>query len=333
MSEEKLTELRNVNIVLGAYGSIEDCVGVVEPNGITQPPEGGIFTKYMGCNYLFKGYPDSRKIEAIRTSKKILSVVPRFLARKPTNLILLWILPLVFLFPKSWKKKLFIEACDCFFSIAYYFLFNIIPPPEKYCVSVREIYRALTVVFDERIKDDLMMEMATKWRDTVCMTNEYDFAYRARKQNVLPEINIEALKKNPIKELNRVFDILIRREPAGGIRRKWIRFKIAILFYLRLNKGAREFVVRFLTEIDYKKIKMDDADWYYCLRRPEFNFSDISFEDRMKQVKIMDEKVGNKIPKVTFREGIPPGTMPVEATPVIASPREATPEEKVNLKV
>ena len=112
----------------------------------------------------------------------------------------------------------------------------------------------------------------------------------------------KALKKNPAEEVERLFMGIAERErPVGeGMCKKWETFAHASYAILKSNKEIEEIAVKILMEIDLEKIKMDEADWYYCLNRSDFVYGDVSYEDRMKAKVIMDKRAGNNIPKIKF---------------------------------
>jgi len=61
-------------------------------------------------------------------------------------------------------------------------------------------------------------------------------------------------------------------------------------------------MMRFLLELDYGKIKTDEADWYFCLKRKDYNFKGVLYEGRLIEKERIDREKGHKIPKVIFDE-------------------------------
>ena len=276
---------QKVKVVYGAFGmgNPKDCTGIVED--IIEPKEGGIFTKYVGCNYLYKGYPKRDIIDDLSIPKKN---IKEFVG-SPDQLL-------------SGKQSI-ITLCDKFLNSSYTTLKKWKLPAKKYCVSVKEIYRAITLV-GGKVRDWRMKERIFKGRDVGCTILERDYAYRGRFQHALPKLDKEALKKNPAEEVERIFMEIANKEmplgAKGGMYKKWETFANASYAILKSNKEIEEIAVKILMEIDLEKIKMDEADWYYCLDRPDFIYGDISYEDRMKAKVIMDKRAGNNMPKVKF---------------------------------
>ena len=150
-----------------------------------------------------------------------------------------------------------------------------------------------------------LREIFGKFRDIALMILEMDTAYRFVMQDILPEFDINNLKHNPIKELKRVFSILLKREhadgsPIGDQNRKWQRVEKMVVFALRISHKLRKFFVRFISEIDMEKIKLDEADWYFVLGHHCYNSQDISYEDRLLERERIDREKGHKIPRLVL---------------------------------
>src|SRR3990167_887349 len=69
-------EKKPIQIVSGAYGDMEHCEAIIE--SVITPPEGGTFVKFLGCSYLFKGYPEKSMVEyGLGIGKAMISILPR----------------------------------------------------------------------------------------------------------------------------------------------------------------------------------------------------------------------------------------------------------------
>ncbi len=146
--------------------------------------------------------------------------------------------------------------------------------------------------------DKEIINRLRKFRDIFTTILEFDYAYRARTQDVLPELDKKALKENPQKEIERLLNLMIERELA--IQNKWLGLKKIILYAMKIKK-LRNLIVEFLLELDLEKIKRDEADWYFCLNRNDYNYGGLSYEERMKIKEELDKKMGNKIPNIIFK--------------------------------
>ncbi len=296
-------QVKAIGIVYGAFGNgePEKCVGIVED--IPKPDTGGIFTKYIGCNYLFKGYPDTRVVSAISALKRILSNGLLLLRERIIQIFLVFPVLIFLLLPKSFKKHVFCLLVDYFISIARATFEQYFLSVERYCVSAKAIWIAFEKTINWYFDEGTQMRKRVEYlREIICVLWEYDYAYRARGQDVFPKLNKEALKENPVKELNRIIDFLIVREVGStGMKHKFGMLKNVIWFVMRF-KELREPIVSFFSLLDLEKIKPDEADWYYVLDRSDYNYGGLTHEERMKIKPELDKKVNNKLPKIIFKE-------------------------------
>ena len=285
MKKEEEPKIRN--IVWGAFGTgtPETCAGLVED--ITYPPEGGIFTKYLGCNYLFKGFPDVKIVDRIATPKKML-MNAFYIIKEPIIRFLLITPVLIFLIlPKSQKRKVIDVFKNYFLSVSLTALKNQFLKEDRYKIAVKEIFRVLG------------SKVGEAERNIISMMIEFDYAYLARFQDTFQYLNKENLKENFKKELFRIIDILIEREIGEGMKNKWRSIKsflkIALFF-----KDVRHFLKSVLLELDINKIRPDEGDWYFMLDRNDFNYGGLEYHERMKISKELDKKMNNKRPTINF---------------------------------
>jgi len=297
-----------LEIIIGAFGTRGDRnTGVVEET--IYPEEGGIFTKFVGCSYLYKGLPSVTVIKALKIPKNALR---SFIKLFKSRFILILLVPFL-------NKWILLKVCQLYLEVAYVSLANeynifyittkengvtrstprqtpIILEPKRYCTAVGELHRALTVMI-EGIKSKAWKWVANRTKNIFCMFLQYDVAYKFRFQDILPEIDIEKLK-NPIKELKRVRDIFFERERSDNMKAKWNKMFKPLFLYLRFSRRARNLLVKLLSEIDYEKIKLDKADWYYCLNRYVYNYRGLSYDDRVAIKERIDKEKGHDIPQV-----------------------------------
>ena len=286
-----------INLIAGAYGNMPDCAGIGE--GVTRPPEGGIYTKLLGCSYLYKGYPDGAVVEKLETCKDMLWLFLKLL----NNWIGRIVLVVLFILPKRFAKKFFLEWSEEYFKIAYMPLARKMLKEREFCTSVRELDRVLNEMISELPeKENWVVRAAHKFRKIIAMGVEYDSAYKFRFQDVFPEFNPEAVKEDPVKEFKRVFEILKRREVAKSMKTKWRGIESKLLLILRISKRARQFMITFFEKVDLERIKMDEADWYFCLRRTNFNYRDVVVEDRLKERIKIDKEKKHQIPRLIIKQ-------------------------------
>ena len=194
-----------------------------------------------------------------------------FITSKP----IIYFMPLALLLP--YKKHIFWEAVKAFTNLSDRFYRDIYLKPRYFCKSGREIYR----VGEEYVKTFNKEKRETLWRFVmaICTMWEFDDKYRYTGQDFFGEVNKEQLLKNPSKEFKRVFKIVLKRQPSGGInnRMKWVG---AIITWSLKWRWFKRTLIEVAKRIDFKKLALDKEDFYYCLRRDDYNHKGLSYEDK-----------------------------------------------------
>src|SRR3990167_5025863 len=115
---------------------------------------------------------------------------------------------------------------------------------------------------------------------------EFDNSYRFRGQDVFSELNKEALRENPRKEIVRLFKLGLSRERAGlsekdkealraegaeffDTNAKWKLLIRVLSVALLFSKDLLSVCTRFFEELDPLKMKPDEGDWYWMCERCE----------------------------------------------------------------
>lgn len=280
-------------ILFSIYGSQElhggTQAGIVRER--IYPEDSGSLTRLEGCSYLYKGYPSGMIMRQLNISKDC-----GWMMASVFNKAIILLSILTFVFFRKIAKKNFIRLCESYFKLAHEPLKRqgFIPQEHEWCVSVRELYRMSEVILRGK-------EIFGKFRDIALMILEQDTAYRFVMQDILPEINLDNLKKSPRKEINRLFDLIIQREIPGDQRNKWIKIKKLAMLALRIPK-IKKLTKRFFLGLDYEKIKLDEADWYFVLGHHCYNYQDVSYEDRLLERERIDKEKGHKIPRLALVE-------------------------------
>lgn len=269
--------------------------GLVEKKIV--PEEGGMFVKLVGCSYLFKGYPSGMVMGDLKISKS----TSWFIVGVLENTVVKLALTITFLISRKLGWRSVDRILKPYFKIAYSPLKNkgfLISDGKDYCKSVKELYRVSEIVLG-MIKNKVAYEILSKLRDIGLLILQFDTVYRFTTQDILPEINIENLKKNTAKEIERVFRILMEREKPGDEREKYERIRRKVVLAARIPL-VRKWILRFLTEINYDEVKLDEADWYYVLRRHCYKYGGVSYEDRLAEAKRIDKEKGHSIPNLVW---------------------------------
>ena len=301
LARQKIQEIakQGLAVVAGGLGDMEWCDCIVEWPIIT-PPEGGVMTKFFGISYYFKGYPEKHIVEGLGMGKAMISSVPRRIIGK--SIILQVALITLYFF----SRKRFYGYLSAYFDTIHLNLTaksNL--KPHQYNVFAREvkrageaaIYRILVEHGEEpdlaitRSKHYKIWELAYNIVLFVCLFLEYDNAYRLRIQDTLPMLNKENVKKSARKEVKRLLGILTSREhPQYGISKKWRDIAKPALLLLRLSKPLRKFTEYFLLELELERVKLDEHDRYFCLKRRTYNFWGAELEERLKEKERIDKE-------------------------------------------
>ncbi len=260
--------IKKENIMLGAYGfKGEDCTGVIEK--FIRPDSGGRYTKFVGCNYLFPGDPRVNVINTIGTSKQLFPFLSTLLSDK----MLLAGIGFLYIFRRKFLWMIFEKLLD----VIYRSIYPLRLMPDKYATPVREIRRVADIIIAKFPKE--METGLVKFRDICSMNLEYDMAYRWPFQDIIPEINKAKFNENPAKEIRRVSDIFQER---GGIEDDWRKFEKIILLAIRISPRVKELIIDFINELDFEKIKLTEAAWFFCLNRPNYQFRGMPYKERFK---------------------------------------------------
>lgn len=285
--------------VLGAFGTTgENCVGVVE--NITYGEGGEVFVKYAGCNYLFKGFLDSRVIQATYAMKRIVSGVPRYLSTRPVKILIGFFGFILLILPKKTRNNILMSLGEYFVDIGWQPLQTYIIPPPSYNEPVREIYRASEVIINKYIKWDKLLDLIRRGRDTICTIFQFDMGYRFRVQDFFSIFDKDLFKQDPLKELERAISVFFQRDNSETVK-STAKTLVKIIKLAFHNKELKRMIIDFILELDFEKIKFDEADWYYVLDRDDYLFGGLSHKERMEISKELDIKMNNHRPKISVK--------------------------------
>lgn len=233
-------------------------------------PEEGVLTYMDNYKYPYKGFPYYEFVEKIDVIKKICrqiqSGVYHGLKDRP-KFVLYLLIPLIPIL----GHNLFYAFTYGFYRLIDRFRIK----KERYCTAVREIHRAWSV--EKTGESERTKEMRLMLRDIECMILEYDNAYRYRAQDVLPELDKQALQDNPVKEICRLLDIMISREKPANDKDyarhdSWRLLQMFTKYYMKHDKELLKIYVDLLLELDLNKVSLDEGDKEYCNKRKDYVF-------------------------------------------------------------
>ncbi|MCK9319537.1 hypothetical protein [Methanoculleus sp.] len=300
--------------LLGAFGITGKKEDSGKATAIVQeeifPEEGGSYLRILGCAYFLKGCPFGMipgfYLELLGVAKSMFSDIFLMVMRSrfmQSYVLLLYII----------NKKLFYNILNEYVGLIYDKSVNIVKFPQKrYNKYATEMMRAFNTALEKEYKPKkpfteywiedsnenkklkLLVPLAKMFNFAVYVL-EFDSAYRWQLQDGLSELN---KKNDPIKELNRICDIIIERYQNDDVREKYLAIK-KITKILKFSPMFRRILKNFFDELDIEKIKLDEHDLYYCLNRADYNFKGIPLEDRIKEKERLDKKMGNI--KINFK--------------------------------
>ena len=228
------------------------------------PEEGGVLTYMTGHDYPYRGFPYFEFVEKIDLIKKIsrgtLSGLYHSIKHR-NKLRLLLMFPLIFM-----AKDLILTSVRTFHKLIDRFRIK----RTRYSTAMRELYRA----FDTpRANEDLRtLELRLMLKDIVCTVLEFDNAYRYRFQDVIISLDKVALKRNTIRELTRLLDVMSSRENSQEVRDTWRLGRMAIQFYLRFDRKMQRMIRDILLELNLGKVELAIEDKHFAGLRKDYNF-------------------------------------------------------------
>ena len=246
-------------------------------------PEQGTYIRLLGCSYLFKSCPfgniPTALIELYTMPKRLLSRTVIDIQRDKLLLI-------TFLFYFFIRKKKFLEYLNYYSSTMYNAVLGyIILDEARFNTFQRELRRVNEIVFNNEHK---LSPPLKKIFEIIIYLIDFDSAYRWALQDVL---SIVDKKNNPRKEFIRLIDIAIERYNDEQVKNKLRALKkLHIIFLIPYYK---KMLKTFLQELDIEKVKFDEDDNYFILKRKFYNFYGLVFETRLKERQKIDKEKGH----------------------------------------
>lgn len=292
-----------MKITEGAFGDILEKSstnrGLVED--IIRLENGEVFTKFYGCSYLLKGDFTKNITLNIGLGKMMISGMLREIVMQFFLLKLSILLMYIFA-----RKRLY----HYLWVYSYYININSTATLVKNQLSspIKEMKRAMDVAIGKERKRrnfpedgginsrvgnpcDIMLNVS----GFTFYFLQYDTAYKFPLQDILELLNKENLREHFYREINRLFSILIQRTDSRheNMVRKWVYLKKICLIGLFLFPSFRRIIKDFLLELDIDKVKLDEADWYFCLQKWFHNYRGVPLEERVKEKERIDKEKGH----------------------------------------
>lgn len=228
------------------------------------PPEGGVLTYMGGYDHPYKGFPFHEFVDKIDVIKKIqratLSSFFHSLKEKRW-----WQIAPLFLTP--WLFNTFVKA----FIYSFARLIDRFKvKPIRYCTAIRELHRCFSLGYYGEPEEEKQTRMMV--RDLTCMLLEFDNAYRFRFQDIIVNLDKQALKKNPSKEIKRLLNLMSSREKTQEIKDTWRLVQFFLPVYIRLNKTLKRNAISILSELDLEKVVLSVEDEAFSNKRKDYIF-------------------------------------------------------------
>ena len=243
------------------------------------PESGGMFARYFDHAFPTKGQPFPEAVESIQAPKKLLKATAYFASEHPIFVCACLLVPGILSSLLRWYIKSFAHAV-----IEPYFL-----DEKRYCRCVREVRRAGGAA---------IKRVGRKWREYFTLglnilssMLEWDNAYRYRWQDIVPEINVAAFLKNPGQEVSRLAILQVRRERGWfQDKGKFVVFGKVINLAFFMIPDLKKLACEFVQELNMDEVKMDEADVYHNLMRPDYDIQDMPMENRQKEyIRLINE--------------------------------------------
>ena len=262
--------IQKINFILARIR--EENVGIMETKPSTDPnkqtivkvlfpPDGGVITYFDKLEHPAKGFCYGETVETVDEVKKTMMAFLTGLFESLSKNKIRTILFVLF-FRKQFEtmaRRLVIQLD--------YRMRRVRQKPERYCISAREFYRVFNLMATWYPKYKTEIE---SFRNIWCMVWEYDDAYRYTGQDVLPEFNKDAAKKDIAGEIKRMIDLILERDDRG-LFIKFLQMK-KMLFLLRFSKSTRIMIERFFSAIDLDRIKMDEDDKFHARFKVDYDW-------------------------------------------------------------
>lgn len=257
---------------------VSDGNGGVKPR-IEYPESGGIFRYFQGMKFPEKGFPTPEAITACNIVKRALVTVVKSFTSK-------WlILSYVGLLFTPWRFKLrigqnllnnFLEFCRVpMRPVRWDDRYFMLPVKELRSYIDRFIDNLGLSPYDEENQDSLGLYVG--------MMIEFDSAYSYRFQDIMSEVDKEALISDPSREFARLLDIFAQREPQRPHLVKKFALIIKALRILFLSPRIRRAFVAATQGVDFENLGLSEADKYHVLYLNGYEFMGRTIEDRVQE--------------------------------------------------
>lgn len=249
----KINELGGIQSIFVSGGDLKQ--------GWFEPLDKGGLCHIQGERYPIRGIMPDDKVMVLAQFKRIIPLLGRFFKGgnefKKTNI-----------FQKAIILIGFTQFWRFFLEWIWWGMRDVYAEPQFYSQPTREVHRILSGIGFDKV------------RDIVCAIIEYDTAYRYKFQDIAGIVNKEAFAKNPIKEIRRLFDVIISREVQEGEKDRWRFMKQCVTVFLWMHPSFITTAKNIVASLEVDEVKLSIEDIYWSNTNQYYDFRGISFEKR-----------------------------------------------------
>lgn len=260
---------------------------------------GGQLRVFEGVPYPAKGHPFPPAFYGINGAKRITLNTIKMLAGKDMLLTLAGFM----ITPKKYKVKAITRAMFYYQDSMRMFIEPFIVEDEFCKPFTRELRKFLDNFFCSFGMPFYGVDQAM---ESFVMEFEYDDAYTFRVEDGMSMTTKERMMENPSRELTLIFRTIAERNHYDGqpvdkgmdAKFKAIENALKIAFWI---PGVKKAFREALKECDFRKLQLDDADRYFTLMWPDYQFQGKTQEERWEIFKKIHEKDGLP-PRLVWRK-------------------------------
>ncbi len=215
---------------------------------------GGIFVNYEGAEYPQKGLSTPEILFHVNIMKAVFMEV--FNLRPKLNTVL-----------------------ECFNRISHKILSSHFLKNEYRTAGTLELQHIICNFLKKIGATD---RLALRTGETLSHLIEYDNAYRLRLIDIASETTPDVLVDNPRREINRLLEIIYKREiQFKDVRKKFKYVAFVLKMGLLIPKWRRAFKET-IRESDWRKMQYDNTDKYWACLRTDYDFMGMNYEARLR---------------------------------------------------
>ncbi|HDY66255.1 MAG TPA: hypothetical protein ENH85_00535 [Candidatus Scalindua sp.] len=256
-------------VIGGVLGDITGCQLYEEDRKIT---EKGWQTKFYGVTYWYNGIADNETIDRVTITKRAF-----------INLLKMGI-------PFHGPQDIIKSIIDVYRTEGG--LKSRELKMREFCSSVREIIRVGTKM-TSMIRDVEKEKRMTHLVYCLGMFLQFSHTYRFWVQDIAGLINKERFNLSILCGLIKLKRDFMERLQMWPPSRDKVNFLWWLLIALAVFK--RKEVKEFINELDLEKVKLDESDRYFTLRRDNYNYGGKSLEVRLIEAKRVDRERNHTI--------------------------------------